>query len=101
MLTPACSASLAIRTVSSFFKLLNKAWDNFVTDLDAGDDVTDQVLFLALRLETLASCPAVYLGIWAREDAARILLIQFVKEKGLEEVYPSLVVAWTDKQQHK
>ncbi|KAG5649453.1 hypothetical protein H0H81_003717 [Sphagnurus paluster] len=101
MSTPACSASLALRTIGSFIKSLDEAWDNFVADLDAGDDVADQVPFLASRLETLAGWPAVYLGIWAGEDAARVWLLKYVKKKGLEEVYPSLAVAWTEKQRHK
>ncbi|KAG5633604.1 hypothetical protein H0H81_006161 [Sphagnurus paluster] len=98
MSTPARSASLTVRTVGSFLESLNEAWEDFVADLDAGDDVSDSVPFLASRLETLAGWPAVYSGIWAEEDAARIRLLEFVREKGLEEVYPSLAVAWTDKQ---
>ncbi|KAG5649821.1 hypothetical protein H0H81_001878, partial [Sphagnurus paluster] len=99
MSTPACSASLAVCTIGSFIESLNEAWEDFVADLGDGDDVTDQVPFLASRLKTLASWPAVYSGIWAGEDAARVRLLEFVREKGLEEVYPSLVVAWTEKQQ--
>ncbi|KAG5647926.1 hypothetical protein H0H81_007363, partial [Sphagnurus paluster] len=110
MSTPARSASLAVRTVGSFLESLNEAWEDFVadldagddvTDLDAGDDVTDSVPFLASRLETLAGWPAVYSGIWAEEDVARVRLLEFVREKGLEEAYPSLAVAWTDKQRRK
>ncbi|KAG5633747.1 hypothetical protein H0H81_005558 [Sphagnurus paluster] len=101
MSTPARSASLAVRTVGSFLESLNEAWEDFVADLDAGDDVTDSVPFLASRLETLAGWPAVYSGIWAEEDVARVRLLEFVREKGLEEAYPSLAVAWTDKQRRK
>ncbi|KAG5649090.1 hypothetical protein H0H81_006376 [Sphagnurus paluster] len=101
MSTPARSASLAIRTIGSFIESLNEAWEDFVADLHAGDDVTDSVPFLASRLETLAGWPAVYSGIWAEEDAARVRLLEFVREKGLEEAYPSLAVAWTDKQRRK
>ncbi|KAG5640320.1 hypothetical protein H0H81_012147, partial [Sphagnurus paluster] len=75
MSTPARSASLAVRTVGSFLESLNEAWDDFVADLDAGDDVSDSVPFLASRLETLAGWPAVYSGIWAEEDAARVRLL--------------------------
>ncbi|KAG5633938.1 hypothetical protein H0H81_001533 [Sphagnurus paluster] len=101
MSTPARSASLAVCTVGSFLESLNEAWEDFVADLDAGDDVTDSVPFLASRLETLAGWPAVYSGIWAEEDAARVRLLEFVREKGLQEVYPSLAVAWTEKQRCK
>ncbi|KAG5649677.1 hypothetical protein H0H81_002545 [Sphagnurus paluster] len=101
MSTPACSASLAVRTIGSFVESLNEAWDDFVTDLDAGNNVMDQMPFLALWLDTLASWPAVYSGIWASKDAAWARLLEFVKAKGLEEVYPSLVVAWTNKQWRK
>ncbi|KAG5635068.1 hypothetical protein H0H81_012549 [Sphagnurus paluster] len=82
--TAACSALLAIRTIGSFIKSLKEAWEDFVADLDASNDVADQVLFLALLLETLASWPVVYLGIWAREDTTHVRLLQFVKEKGLD-----------------
>ncbi|KAG5633303.1 hypothetical protein H0H81_008976, partial [Sphagnurus paluster] len=85
MSTPARSASLAVRTVGSFLESLNEAWDDFVADLDAGDDVSDSVPFLASRLETLAGWPAVYSGIWAEEDAARVRLLEYVKKEGLEE----------------
>ncbi|KAG5649143.1 hypothetical protein H0H81_005976 [Sphagnurus paluster] len=101
MLIPARSASLAVRTIGSFIELLNEAWEDFVADLDAGDDVTDSVPFLASRLETLAGWPAVYSGIWAKEDAAHVRLLEYVKKEGLEEVYPSLAVAWTEKQWRK
>ncbi|KAG5634147.1 hypothetical protein H0H81_003171 [Sphagnurus paluster] len=101
MSTPARSASPAVRTIGSFIESLNEAWEDFVVDLGDGDDVTDQVPFLASRLKTLASWPAVYSGIWAGEDATRVRLLEFVREKGLEEVYPSLAVAWTEKQWRK
>ncbi|KAG5650245.1 hypothetical protein H0H81_000192 [Sphagnurus paluster] len=101
MSTPACSASFTVRAVGSFIKSLNEAWDNFIADLDTSNDVADQVPFLALRLKTLACWPAVYSGIWASEDATRARLLEYVKEKGLEEVYPLLMVAWTEKQRCK
>ncbi|KAG5635904.1 hypothetical protein H0H81_009729, partial [Sphagnurus paluster] len=84
MSTSACSAPLTICTVGSFVESLNEAWDNFVTDLDAGNNVADQVLFLASRLDTLAGWPPVYLGIWAGEDAACVRLLEYVKKKALK-----------------
>ncbi|KAG5634104.1 hypothetical protein H0H81_003394 [Sphagnurus paluster] len=101
MSTPACSASLAVCSVSSFIEFLNKAWDDFIADLDAGNNVADQVPFLASWLNTLAGWPLVYFGIWASKDAAHVWLLEFVRKKGLEEVYPLLAVAWTEKQQRK
>ncbi|KAG5650286.1 hypothetical protein H0H81_012742 [Sphagnurus paluster] len=101
MSTPAHSASLAVHTIGSLIESLDEAWDDFVADLDTGDNVADQVPFLASRLKTLASWPVGYLGIWASEDAACVRLLEFVRKKGLENVYPLLAVAWTEKQRHK